>query len=98
MTKIGHFGAERLRRQNSGLSSVRETLAHLLQILSATFAYFIAVVSPGPERRFENKLHEQPSILDYGAGCDTNVLRWTDADIAAGPKVLTTANGWFSWR
>jgi len=46
-------------------------------------------------RRLVDKLHEQPSVLDYGAVCDTVVLRWTEVEIQAGSTHLTVANAWF---
>jgi hypothetical protein len=46
-------------------------------------------------RKLGDKLHEQPSVLDYGAVCDTNVLRWTEVEIAAHSTQLKIANGWF---
>lgn len=49
-------------------------------------------------RRLGDKLHDLPSVLDYGAVCDGTVLRWTVVGIAAGSTHLTVANGWFESR
>ena len=34
-------------------------------------------------------------MLEYGAVCDTTVMRWTQVSIDAVSKQLTVANGWF---
>lgn len=49
-------------------------------------------------RRLADKLHDAPSVLDYGAVCNTNVLRWTDVQIADGSKELNVIHGWFESR
>lgn len=46
-------------------------------------------------RNLADKLHDQPSVLDYGAVCDTQVLRWTEVNIAAGSSSLSLPHGWF---
>ncbi len=46
-------------------------------------------------RSLADKLHDQPSVLDYGAVCDTQVLRWTEVGIAAGSNTLSVPHGWF---
>jgi hypothetical protein len=46
-------------------------------------------------RRLGDKLHDVRSVLDYGAVCDTAVMRWTQVTIPAGSTQLTVANGWF---
>ena len=46
-------------------------------------------------RALADRLHDQPNLLDYGAVCDTQVLRWTEVSIAAGTTNLNVANGWF---
>ena len=46
-------------------------------------------------RALADRLHDQPNLLDYGAVCDTQVLRWTEVSIAAGTTNLNMANGWF---
>ena len=43
----------------------------------------------------KTKFHGPRSVLDYGAVCDTQVLRWTEVAIDAGTNQLTVANGWF---
>jgi hypothetical protein len=50
--------------------------------------------APTP-RRLNDKLHDLQSVLDYGAVCDTTVLRWTPVAIQAGSTQLTVAHGWF---
>ncbi|HLG81701.1 MAG TPA: hypothetical protein VKY22_11845 [Bradyrhizobium sp.] len=46
-------------------------------------------------RRLEDKLHDVPSVLDYGVVCDTVVLRWRQVSIAAGSTQLTVVDAWF---
>ena len=46
-------------------------------------------------RRLADRLHDEPSVLDYGAVCDTVVLRWRRMSIAAGSTKLTVPDGYF---
>jgi hypothetical protein len=50
--------------------------------------------APTP-RKLNDKLHDLQSILDYGAVCNTTVLRWTSVAIQAGSTQLTVEHGWF---
>lgn len=56
----------------------------------------VTVKNAPTQRRLSDKLHDAVSVLDYGAVCNTNVLRWTSVQIASGSKQLTVANGWFA--
>jgi len=46
-------------------------------------------------RKLGDKLHDLPSVLDYGAVCNTVVLRWRRVSIGAGSAQLTVADAWF---
>lgn len=46
-------------------------------------------------RPLADKLHDVPSVLDYGAVCNTVVLRWHSMSIAAGSDRLTVPDAWF---
>ena len=46
-------------------------------------------------RQLGDKLHDVPSVLDYGAVCNTVVLRWHRTSIAAGSSRLTVPDAWF---
>lgn len=55
----------------------------------------VTVKNAPTARRIEDKLHDVPSVLDYGTVCDTVVLRWRQVSIAAGSTQLTVADAWF---
>lgn len=55
----------------------------------------VKITNAPTARRLADKLHDVPSVLDYGAVCNTNVLRWTDVQIAGGSKELSVVHGWF---
>jgi hypothetical protein len=57
---------------------------------------FVTARNAKTARRLGEKLHEHRSVLDYGARCDTVVIRWTKVAIAEGTQQLTVADGWFS--
>ncbi len=58
-------------------------------------AGMVTVKNAPTVRHLADKLHDVPSVLDYGAVCNTNVLRWTQVQIADGSKTLVVADGWF---
>jgi len=55
----------------------------------------VTVKNAPTARRLEDKLHDMPSVLDYGVVCDTVVLRWRQVSMAAGATQLTVADAWF---
>lgn len=77
------------------------TLIALFPALAATAAApdlsgdTVTVKNARTARRLGDKLHDVPSVLDYGAVCDTVVLRWHRMSIAAGSTRLTVPDAWF---
>jgi len=56
---------------------------------------FVTTKNAPTARRLGDKLHDVPSVLDYGAVCDTVVLRWRRVSIAAGPMQLEVPDAYF---
>jgi hypothetical protein len=56
---------------------------------------FVTTRNAPTARRLGDKLHDVPSVLDYGAICDTVVLRWRRVSIATGSTQLTVPDAYF---
>ena len=56
----------------------------------------VTIKNAQTSRRLGDKLHDAPSVLDYGAVCNTVVLRWHRLSITAGSRQLTVPDAWFA--
>ena len=94
-------GAQRFSSKSLPLSTLALSLLFLFphaQAQSDISGDTARIANAPTERRLADKLHDVPSVLDYGAVCNTNVLRWTNVQVAADSKVLNVVHGWFETR